>query len=110
MTNTDYLMRILQSEGVIEAVGEYRFSPLRRWRFDIALPSYKIAVEIEGGIHVGGRHVRGKGYAEDCEKYRAAVLLGWRVLRYTAQDAKRYPLKIVADVKMLVLDKSTTVI
>lgn len=61
---------------------EYRFHPTRRWRFDVALPQFKIAVEQEGGIWTGGRHTRGKGYLGDLEKYNAAVLLGWRVLRY----------------------------
>ena len=29
------------------------------------------------------RHTTVGGYAKDCEKYNAAALLGWRVLRYT---------------------------
>jgi very-short-patch-repair endonuclease len=42
-----------------------------------------IAVEIEGGVFTSGGHSRGKGYEKDCEKYNAAVKLGWRVLRYS---------------------------
>jgi hypothetical protein len=30
-----------------------------------------------------GRHVRGRGYEADCEKYSEAALRGWRVLRVT---------------------------
>jgi hypothetical protein len=30
-----------------------------------------------------GRHVRGRGYERDCEKYNAAALAGWIVLRVT---------------------------
>lgn len=62
---------------------EYRFHPVRRWRFDLAWPEHKIALEVEGGIWSRGRHVRAAGYEEDCRKYNHAVLLGWRVLRVT---------------------------
>lgn len=41
-----------------------------------------LAVEIEGGTHSGGRHTGGAGFAADCEKYNAAVLAGWRLLRF----------------------------
>ena len=61
---------------------EYRFHPERKWRFDFAFPDKKLAVEIEGGIFSGGAHTRGAKYIKDCEKYNAAVLMGWRVLRY----------------------------
>ena len=61
---------------------EYRFDPKRRWRFDFAWPSLKLAVEIEGGVWIRGRHVRPVGYLADLEKYNRAVVLGWRVLRY----------------------------
>jgi hypothetical protein len=62
---------------------EWVFAPPRRWRFDLAWPARMLAVEIEGGIWTGGRHTRGKGFEADCEKYNAAVLGGWRVLRVT---------------------------
>jgi len=71
---------------------EYRFNPHRRWRFDFADPKNRIAVEIEGGVWSLGRHVRGVGYIADCEKYNAAVLDGWRVLRYATEDqAREFP-------------------
>lgn len=68
--------------GLPEPVREFRFSPLRRWRFDLAFPDRKIAVEIDGGIWTQGRHSRGTGYAADCEKLARAAILGWRVLRF----------------------------
>jgi very-short-patch-repair endonuclease len=61
---------------------EYRFHGTRRWRFDFAWPAYKIAVEIEGGVWARGRHNRGKGFVQDCEKYNHAAALGWRVFRF----------------------------
>lgn len=63
---------------------EYRFHPERLWRFDFAWPPYQIALEVEGGTWVRGRHSRGTGMKADCEKYNAAVLMGWKVLRVTS--------------------------
>lgn len=65
-----------------DLVREYRFHPTRRWRFDVAFPSAKVAVEIEGR----GRHQTVTGYRGDCEKYNTATLAGWRVLRFPATD------------------------
>jgi very-short-patch-repair endonuclease len=62
---------------------EYLFHESRRWRFDFAWPEKKIAVEVEGGVFIRGRHTRGSGFEKDAEKYNAAALRGWRVLRYT---------------------------
>jgi hypothetical protein len=76
-----YLMALL---GLPIPNREYRFHPERRWRFDFAWPDLKLAAEVEGGAWVQGRHTRGAGFERDCEKYNAAALLGWRVLRFTA--------------------------
>jgi very-short-patch-repair endonuclease len=65
---------------------EFAFAPPRKWRFDFARPIEKIAIEIEGGVHEGehrGRHMREEGFAADCEKYNAAALMGWRIVRLT---------------------------
>ena len=69
-------------------VEEHRFalSIGRQWRFDFAWPDRMLAVEIDGGAFSGGRHTRGAGFVEDCRKLNAAVLMGWRVLRFTAGD------------------------
>ena len=67
---------------------EYRFCPPRRWRFDFAWPARILAVEIEGGVWVRGRHSRGQGVQGDAEKYNAAAVGHWRVLRFTSNDLK----------------------
>ena len=67
---------------------EYKFHPTRRWTFDFALPNHQIAVEVEGGTRSNGRHVREPGYSDDCEKYNAATMLGWRMLRVTSDMLK----------------------
>jgi very-short-patch-repair endonuclease len=71
-------------------IEEYRFHPTRRWRFDFAWPQYKIAVEIEGGIYSKGRHTRGQGYANDCNKYNSAVELGWSIYRYPTNQVLNF--------------------
>jgi hypothetical protein len=74
--------------GLPEPVAEHRFHPVRRWRFDWCWIDEKIAVEQEGGIWTGGRHTRGKGYANDCLKYNCAAALGWRLFRFTPADVR----------------------
>lgn len=73
----------------LEPVPEYRVVPTRRWRFDFAFPDKLIAVEIEGGTWVQGRHSRGVGIEKDCEKYAEATILGWRILRVTTDQVRR---------------------
>jgi hypothetical protein len=77
---------------------EVRFHPVRMWRFDLAWPTpLQIAFEIEGMVYgrmvetadgkrvrvAGGRHATGTGIEADIEKYNAAALLGWLVIRGT---------------------------
>lgn len=75
--------------GLPEPQREFLFHKKRKWRFDLAWPDLLIAVEVEGGIWTGGRHVRGEGYEADCEKYNEAQLAGWMVLRFTPGMIKR---------------------
>ena len=67
---------------------EYRFYPKRKWKSDFAFPVQKVLVECEGGHWTAGRHVRGKGFENDCEKYNMAAELGYIVLRYTSKTIK----------------------
>lgn len=66
-----------------DIVMEYRFDKVRKWRFDYANEEKKLAIECEGGVWTGGRHTRGKGYMGDMEKYNAASLQGWTLIRRT---------------------------
>jgi very-short-patch-repair endonuclease len=79
------LARDLQCYKVL-VVREYRFDKARRWKFDFAIPSKMIGIEVEGGSWTNGRHNRGSGMAADCIKYNTAVLRGWRVLRFTTDQ------------------------
>ena len=67
---------------------EYRFHDKRRWRFDFAWPKLRLAVEVEGGTWTNGRHNRGSGFANDCDKYNAAAIDGWTVLRFPGEQVK----------------------
>lgn len=74
-----------QSKVVPPFVREYKFYPNRKWRIDFAWPSI-LALEIEGGSWVTGRHTRGSGFAKDMEKYNALAIAGYRLLRITPQQ------------------------
>lgn len=78
----------------LEALG------LRDWRFDVAIPEYQIAVELDGGTWIHGRHSRGAGVISDMDKINAATVRGWRVLRYTHTNHKMT--QIMADISTLI--------
>lgn len=69
-------------------IQEFYFHPERQWRADFHILETKILVEIEGGIWTGGRHTRGKGFIHDMEKYNAATVLGYQVLRFSTEQVK----------------------
>lgn len=70
---------------------EYRFAPPRRFRFDRALPSVRVAVELDGGVWSHGRHTRGAGYQRDSEKANLAAAAHWRVFHLTRDMLEREP-------------------
>ena len=84
------LALLMRAHGITGFEREYRFHPVRRWRFDFAWPDtpmvaaegFKLAVEVEG--LGGGRHQRTPGFIKDIEKYTAALNEGWIVWRITA--------------------------
>jgi len=73
-----FQMKVLK---IPEPIRELKFHPTRKWRVDFAWPDYRLVVEVEGGIHSGGRHVRGTGFEKDVEKYNNLTILGWKLLR-----------------------------
>jgi len=99
----------------------------RRWKFDRAWPNQKIAVELEGGrygrtitcqncgqlvratrgdgtagkpIRVLGWHARDERFQADIEKYNAAQILGWIVLRFTREDVEGMPFDMISAIRM----------
>lgn len=77
--------------GLPEPVREFKFHPVRGWRADFAWPSHSLLLEIEGGVWLVTTGQHGKGHAhperfeQDVEKYNAAALMGFHVLRATAR-------------------------
>jgi hypothetical protein len=63
-----------------EPVAEYRFAPPRRWRFDLCWRDHGLAVEVQGALFSGGRHVRGAALVREFEKLNVAAVRGWTVL------------------------------
>lgn len=97
----------LDEAGITGFVREYKFYPGRMWRVDFAHPDLGIMIEIEGGlfgrpiichnckkpvinitkngkripVRETGRHNSGAGFIADAEKYGAAALAGWMLIR-----------------------------
>lgn len=73
---------------------EARVSASRRWRIDVAIYELAwdsaylplLAVEIDGGAYIRGRHTRGAGVEADNEKIAALAALGWRFIRVTPKQ------------------------
>jgi hypothetical protein len=102
----DVIGKIVSALSAIgfKATREYKFLRDRRFRFDAALPAHHIAIEYEGGTYSGGRHVRGKGYTNDCKKYTMAAMEGWTLLRFTVDitKEKNYEYRIADDIRRLI--------
>ncbi len=88
-TQTETYRQLKETYG--ECLGEeVKFHNERRWRFDFTYQNYaigkKIAIEIEGGTWISGRHNHPTSIQKDMEKYNAAAKLGWLVLKYTPKQ------------------------
>lgn len=97
----DWILLNLQywcNERAVSLLEEHKFDqpsqllghevPARLWRFDFAIPAYKIAIEYEGIFSEKSGHTTIKGFVKDVQKYNRAAELGWKVIRCTAADYK----------------------
>ena len=87
----------LQRAGLGGYERNYKFDPRRKLELDFAWVGARVAIEVQGGIHSRGAHVRPEGYRRDAEKSRRAQLMGWMVLPCLAADVKDK--SIIADVE-----------
>ena len=96
LDDPELLMATQLEQAGIPFEREYLFHPERKWRADFLVKSgwatcpecgleSAILVEIDGGgfLPGGGRHSRGVGIEQDCEKQSAVAILGYRVIRVT---------------------------
>jgi hypothetical protein len=75
--------RQLAPTYIPEPQHNFRFAPPRRYHLDFAWLHGKIALECQGAIWIGGRHVRGNGYENDLRKHNLAVSMGWTLFYLT---------------------------
>lgn len=76
---------MLRRAELPQPLAEYRFALPRKWRFDYAWEEH-LALEVQGGVWVQGRHSRGSGLVKEHEKLNAAAERGWRMLYVTPRD------------------------
>lgn len=76
---------------------EYIFHEKRKWRIDFAWVNKKVAMEIQGGLHLGkkGGHTSIKGYKKDMEKFNRLNIDGWLLLLYAPYEEKYDEIKQV---------------
>lgn len=60
----------------------------RMWQIDWSFIPERLAVEVEGGYAMAGRHTSAKGFLGDLEKYNCLACLGWRLIRVTPRDVR----------------------
>lgn len=85
----EFTLQDLKGKGLIDHFEtEFRFDEVRKFRFDWAIPSKKIAIEYEGIMSKKSRHTTIEGYSKDIQKYNLATGIGWSILRYTAVNYK----------------------
>ena len=91
--------RLLGTRTVPEPIAQHRFCG-RRYRWDWCWPISMTACELQGGTWTRGRHTRGAGYANDCEKMIIGQCLGWLVFWLTSDMLRNDPqtwISIIAD-------------
>src|SRR5690606_23296813 len=84
----DAFIRFIEMELGLEVWPEFHFSIERNYRLDYAIPKYKIAIEVDGGIWMKGNsgHSSGTGIKRDMEKGNLLQHLGWKLLKFEPNE------------------------
>lgn len=77
---------------------EFHFAKPRMYRFDFALPEFKIGIEYDGLNSKKSGHTTLVGFTSDTEKINLAITLGWRVLRFTCLNYEN----VLTEIKKLI--------
>lgn len=86
-TSSEILLPIHMRElGIKDLEAEVLLHPTRKWRLDFYSEQLALGLEIEGGIWIGGAHVRPKGFQEDLDKYNRIQALGVTIFRFSTED------------------------
>lgn len=79
-------LNLLDVSDLPRPVRELKFHSVKGWKFDFAWPDLMIALEVEGGIFIGGRHSGGVGMLQDFSKYNEAAIAGWRIVKVVPKE------------------------
>jgi hypothetical protein len=73
------------ADGIYDFEQNFIFDAKRKFEIDLAVPSQKCGIEIQGGIWNSktGAHGSPLKILRDMEKSNLLVLSGWRILRYS---------------------------
>jgi hypothetical protein len=84
--DAEQFVNVCEKAGLPRPELEYRFHPTRMWRFDVAFVAAKIAVEIQGGVFIRGRHNSPVSFIKEMEKQNSAAVMGWRFIYRTPSN------------------------
>ena len=94
-------LRVLDRAGVTPPISEHTVTAGgRRYRLDAAYPDRRVAVELDGRVHLTEAT-----YATDRVRDNALELAGWIVLRFTWDRLASSPHEVVADVRQALVQR-----
>lgn len=96
---------VWHDEGGPELTPEFKFHPIRLWRFDFAVPSIRVGIEVDGGVFINGGHNRGAQITKDYEKRNSALCMGWRCFQLTSNIMKPDDIRPIVQVCNRLLKK-----
>ncbi|QEL01580.1 hypothetical protein FKG96_12435 [Olivibacter sp. LS-1] len=81
--HADPFVQLVKQELGLDVWPEFYFSVERQYRIDYAIPTHKIAIEVDGGIWMKGNsgHSSGTGIKRDMEKSNLLQAMGWWLIR-----------------------------